>query len=162
MRWNSEERDAVDFFGRGIVWLLRAESFNQDLKNWTWVTLGSNKMEQRPTQLKSIDGYFGWLFPDYLISIRGDLECPACFPDLAPCHFFCGGLWNALAMSIVLGPTGHKSQHAGRNCQHPLTCWQGLCETQVIECIDNRGVTYQVLFITWTRKLQDLYLHCNK
>ena len=41
-------------------------------------------------------GFLREAFPNRLISLRGDLNWPACSPDLAPCDYFLWGYLKSL------------------------------------------------------------------
>ena len=77
-------------------------------------------------------------FPERLISIRGDLEWPARFPDLVPCDFFSMGFFKIPCLcEPPKDPTRFKDQHPGRNCQHNAI----MANTRNLftQCVENMG-----------------------
>ncbi|GJQ81978.1 hypothetical protein Trydic_g6858 [Trypoxylus dichotomus] len=61
-------------------------------------------------------------FQEHLVSIWGDLEWPAGFPDLAHCDFFVAFFEIPCLRQPPKDPSRRDSQHPGNNCRYTHWC----------------------------------------
>ena len=70
-------------------------------------------------------GFLREAFPDRLISLRGDINWPACSPDLAPVIISCGIISNSWFITTIHRPW--KTYRTPSEVKEPIyrsTCWR--------------------------------------